>query len=634
MSLDDLAQALQEKGMVRPAVLLRSKAASSYLGALAHRQWRERVEEAVGPEVYQRLLVEWEKNESLDELMLRRIFGAPKGKRPRPKDFLPHDYRAEPLQVHIDSQFDLSTLQKAAEVTRPAAVLMYQANQTVYGEVQERTRNDQDLLYEMYKNTDVIPEGDLTSPQRHRLEQEYRRMLSTRTRTTKRLIEQNAYSIILLNRARLLAELVPIDKWNEWTLDSQETADHFIENAREETNQELRELCQRLVQEGERTLKEISSPAFTNWLENKKSTKRQRVIKNANGDIDHYLSELGLQLHDPFPTMLEFEYDREGKIIVYGQSNPLQILFKSPLAYRQEFLEVYEHDVNTFFDLRIGLEQLLAGGPITNPKASPVSILQNHYRFPNLQYSEATMDKVREIHRSLAELLTNLPDISDLAAPTYIRKKKDHTYVMVELPKNPLDVTFGNDSGCCIFVPEENEKLQNGVFVPFYLTNHHVRLLALYRVDTSEANGTDVYTLIGQYQQGKGNVSSKKVQRMGVVLAFDTLGPKGEQILACNSLELSRFGISGGNVTIQKIVDYAEQWLVGYAQAASYRGVTMGRHGYNTSRNFSSRKDEVVPGSLKFFQKRRQFYSDIFGWDKKNEVMKTRPGSCYWLWQR
>ncbi len=638
MSLDDLAHAFQEKGLARPAVLLRSKAALSYLSVLARPQWRERVEGAVGPELYRQLLAEREKEEGPEGRMLQNIFGIPKGKRPWLKDFLPYAYRTEPLRVHIDSQFDFSTLQKAAEVTKQVAVLTHEAHLAVYGEVKERTKDDENLLYEMYKDADIMPEGELTSPRRHRLEQEYRRMLSVQTREMKRLVEQSAYSIFLLNGARQLAEFVPIDKWNEWTLNSQETYDYFTGNDREETYPELQALCQRLVQEGERALKETTPPAFIHWLETKKSTKRPRVLGNAKNKITQALSELALEYSDPFPKMEGFGYyDREGTVIMNEQVDPLQALFKAPLSNRQEFLNVYEHDVDAFFSLRTGLEQLLSGGPITNPEASPVSVLQNHYHFPNLQYSEATMAKVREIHKSLAELLNTLPDISDLAAPTYIRKKKDHTYAMVELPKNPLDITFGNDSGCCIFVPEELEELQNGIFVPFYLDNYHVRLFAVYRVDASEANGTDAHTLIEQYQQGQGNVSSKKVQRMGMVLAFDTVGPRGargEKILTCNSLELSRFGIAGGNATIQKIVDYAEQqWLIGYAQQNGYRGVTMGRHSYNTSVNFSSQREEVVPEQLEFVQKKRQFHSDIFVWDEEHKVMKTRPGSCYWLWR-
>ena len=207
-----------------------------------------------------------------------------------------------------------------------------------------------------------------------------------------------------------------------------------------------------------------------------------------------------------------------------------------------------------------------------------------------------------------------------MATSTQLRKKKDHTYILEEMPKNPLDVTFGNDSGCCIFVPEDISKLQNGVFVPRYLTNPHVRLFGVYRHDAG--NGTSEKS------------RSAKVQRMGLVLAFESKGSYGKEILACNSLELSRLGISGGNETVRKVVEYAEQWLIGYAQEHGYAGVTMGRHSYNTSRNFSARSNDIVEEQMRFRQAGVTFYSDIFMLTKDESVMKTRPRSCYWLWKK
>jgi len=121
---------------------------------------------------------------------------------------------------------------------------------------------------------------------------------------------------------------------------------------------------------------------------------------------------------------------------------------------------------------------------------------------------------------------------------------------------------------------------------------------------------------------------------MGFVLAFESKDSYGKEILACNSLELSRLGISGGNATVQKIVEYAENWLIGYAQQHGYAGVSMGRHSYNTSQNFSTRRRDIVEDQLRFRQLGVTFYSDIFALNKGELVMKTRPKSCYWLWKK
>jgi len=174
---------------------------------------------------------------------------------------------------------------------------------------------------------------------------------------------------------------------------------------------------------------------------------------------------------------------------------------------------------------------------------------------------------------------------------------------MKELPKDPLDVTFGNDSGCCIFVPNEIEKMQNGWTIPFYLYDPHIRLFSIYR---------------------------DKKQRIGLVIAFETFSKNEPNVLCCNSLELSRIGIVGGRDTIKKLTDYVEDWLIRYAQEYGYFGVTMGSHSYNTAFNYSSRGGDTVKEELVFAGFREPFYSEIFVFDKN---IRTRPDSNYWLWK-
>ncbi len=658
MSLEELAQAIEERGFSRQAVLLRSRAGERYVEALMQPQWRSRVEEALGRETYAQLEHYYQQLPDVRELNL--IFH---GKLPELPAFQPREYTVPPLEIKVETLFDFSVLQKVAELTKQATELRVQAEAAVYGEVQERTKENDELLYEMYKDTDHTS-GKLDGQRLQGLRQIYYRKLSMRTQRLKKLLELSAPSIILANEIIMLSEYIPSFEYAKEFSSSQEDsttiADRFIErycgkivSENEEEykllHNKIQALASPLVREGERLLQEAQSKdeqkrenvknAFEQWLAREQQTQRQRVIKKARGDLPSLSGEFFdweefSKFHHLYPFSLEninSALDDKNAIAYESdqESNPgelLRHLYKSSLPGRERFLTTtYEFEVQQLFDLLAGLQQLMEGGPVTNQDASPVSVLQNHYRFPNLQYSPAVMDAVREIVPKLKPLLAQLSDVdlSDLVTSTKMRKKKEHTYVVEELPKDPLDVTYGNDSGCCVFVPEELEKLQNGVAVVEWLLNPSIRLFGIYR------------------QEGE------KKQRMGLVAGFEAVHretvPKKEagrrerkRILACNSLELSRFGISGGNKTIQKLVEYVENYLAGYAQAFGYRGCAMGRHNYNTSVNFSGKAGDVVAGELESFIDglvRKPFYSDIFAWHPRESVMRSRPKSCYWLWR-
>ena len=203
------------------------------------------------------------------------------------------------------------------------------------------------------------------------------------------------------------------------------------------------------------------------------------------------------------------------------------------------------------------------------------------------------------------------PDIFALPTPSKLKRKKHLKYLIEEMPKDPLDVTFGNDSGCCIFVDDDVKKTGNGMFVPYYLVHPGVRLFGVYRTEKSRR------------------------QRMGLVVAFETeyADKRKGKILACNSLELSILGLAGGETTISRLVDYVEGWLVEYAKQNGYVGVCMGGHSYNTSLNYSSRKNDVVKDTLVFSNSPLFFYSDIFRADDDRSML-TRDHSCYWLWKK
>ncbi len=652
MSLEELAQAIEEKGFSRQAVLLRSWAGGRYVKALMQPQWRTRVEEAFGRETYTQL--EHYCQQMPDTRELKRIFG---GKLPEFPTFQPREYAVPPLEITVENMFDFSVLQKAAEITKQATELRVQAEAAVYGEVQERTKGNDDLLYEIYKDADHTS-GKLDEQRLQGLTQIYYRKLSARTQRIKRLLDLSAPASILANEIIVLSEYIPsfeyAGEFSSSQEDSTAIADRFIERycgqrgeGEEGLKDEFNKICglaSPLIQEGERLLNDAQSKdeqkranaknSFERWLAREQQTQRQRVIKKARVDLpslsgEFFDREEFSKFHHLYPFSLDNinpALDDENAISwdqKPTQEELLRHLYKSSLLERNRFLaDRYEWEVQALFNLLPGLQQLMEGGPVTNPDASPVSVLQNHYRFPNLQYSPAVMDAVRAIVPKLKPLLTQLSDVdlSDFVTSTKMRKKKEHTYIVEELPKDPLDVTYGNDSGCCVFVPEELEKLQNGVAVVEWLLNPSIRLFGIYR------------------QEGE------KKQRMGLVAGFETVRRKQtwrkseerKRILACNSLELSRFGISGGSKTVQALVEYVESYLAGYAQAFGYHGCTMGRHSYNTSENFSGKAGDVVAGELESFidgMVRKPFYSDIFAWHPGGSAMRTRPKSCYWLWR-
>ncbi len=647
MSLETLAQAFGEKGFVRQAVLLQSKSGKEYCKALGHPSWQTHLQAALGEQLYNGLLKELEQFESPDQKLLSQIFGESKP-RIRFSEFQPRQYGASPLEIHLENAFDLPMLRRTADMSAQISEMVVKAQDIVYTEAQAIAGADDEMVYTMYKDADHIPERDLTSAESNRLAQDYRHKLSTRIDRLQRLYEMSAPRIILFNELNLLREDMPHIKsilgnigdilFTEVEKRDIDKYDLLLEKYGDQADVLIQDAVTPVIEEGKRVLKDKSafSAFFGQWVENETKNKKKRVMEKGRAELslaldssDFLENEYGNQ-HNPFYALPNFLEDQL-EIPLAQDEDTLHMLLKSPLAVRNGFLaNLYNVEINFCFNAFIGLQQIVEGGPITNPDASPISVVQNHARFPNLSYSTETKTKLENIVAQLRPLLDALPDISDLATSTKLRKKKDHRYVLEELPKNPLDVTFGNDSGCCIFVPEDIAKMHNGVFVPSYLTNQYVRLFGIYRSDAHHA-----ITEKGREKKTEQeNTEQEKAQRMGLVLTFESKDSYGQKILACNSLELSRMGISGGNETVKKIVEHAENWLIGYAQQHGYAGVTMGRHSYNTSRNFSARRKDIVEEQLRFWQPGVAFYSDIFTLTKGEFTLKTRPKSCYWLWKK
>ncbi|MDO8656384.1 MAG: hypothetical protein Q7K45_04040 [Nanoarchaeota archaeon] len=636
MSLDTLAQELERKRLLRQAVLLRSKNGKEYGKSLLHPQWKDQVQLALGEKLYTDLQKELEQFENPEGRLLSQIFGERKPKI-RFQEFQPRKYSASALEIHLENTFDFPTLQRTAEITAKVSELVVGTYKIVYAEVHEKAGTNDEMLYDIYKDDDHIPDRDLTSAELKNLAGDYHHKLSGRIARLQRLYELSSPSMITFNELNMVQEMLSQVKsqlgetgeilFTEETGSHRDKYDLLQEKYGDKVDALIKDAVPPVIAEGNRVLKDKQafSTFFGQWVEKEKKEKSKRVIEIARRNVklaldhDDFLQDDYVRQNDPFYSLDIYLNDYE--IIVPAETDTLHLLWKSALSVRQNFLgDRYNVELRFCFNTLVGLQQIIEGGPITNPEASPISVVQNHAGFPNISYSADTKTKLEEIVGQLRPLLDSLPDISDLTTSTKLRKKKDHRYILEELPKNPLDVTFGNDSGCCIFVPEDASKMQNGSFVPTYLTNPYVRLFGVYRSDASNGSG--------------GKKLNEKAQRMGLVLAFESKDSFGREILACNSLELSRMGISGGNATVKQIVEHAENWLIGYAQQHGYAGVSMGRHSYNTSRNFSARSKDIVDEQLRFRQPGVTFYSDIFALNKGEHIMKTRPNSCYWLWKK
>jgi len=191
-----------------------------------------------------------------------------------------------------------------------------------------------------------------------------------------------------------------------------------------------------------------------------------------------------------------------------------------------------------------------------------------------------------------------------------IRKAKQITYQLELSDKNPLDVRFGNESGCCIGIHENGEGIGNAYGLPHMIADNASYIF-------------NVKQKIGQ---------NGKYRRVGIVLAFETEDEDGNKVLACNSLELSPL-MNPVNL-VPEVVAYVEDELADFAKGNGYSAVFMSNHDYNTSKNYSTRSKEqekICPLLRKLGRKAEpKFYSEIVNQDKTIRV--DREG-FYTIWQ-
>ncbi|MBW2985428.1 hypothetical protein KY313_02120 [Candidatus Woesearchaeota archaeon] len=600
---------LEKKGFVRNAVLLKKYGSidrEEYIKSLANPKWEKEVKDVLGNEVYSLLPnayrelrhsnnyhvggydIDKKVNENF-ELYWSRIFqGFWEDPLKKLSQKLAVEFELNPspkneLEVILEStKIDINELSKIERKLSNISKLHKESEYLIFNEVKDYVSKDESALLDIYgslDNSDTINRKEL----RKQIKKSIKSITSIfdltigiaemgggtanwyKTKTTERHVKELNKKIGILTDK----EIESFDSLNK------EECGEIVEN--------LRDKAKIILSDGKELTKTMNK-----YIANKDN----RIISEGKETIKIVLSG-------------EYPWRRNHSLLngTYSVNN-LEDLIRTSLREKQEVVEDFEGDVMELSRLKVGIEQILDGGPTTDYTQNHLSTVQNDYHFPNIKYSKETIKKLKQISKKFNkdfEYLRSI-DLSDLAVSSKL-KKKSLTYFMEELPKNPLDVTFGNDSGCCVFVSKKAREMQNGFAVPFYINNPNVRLFGIYR---------------------KQNGDKKK--RMGLVLGFETckikpipdkyhggvLIPNSNKILSCNSLEISPLGFAGGKDTVNKLVDYAEDWLIEYGKMNGYDGVTMGNHSYNTSKNYSKNSGDVVNNPLFFMGPTNVPYADIF----------------------
>ncbi len=190
-------------------------------------------------------------------------------------------------------------------------------------------------------------------------------------------------------------------------------------------------------------------------------------------------------------------------------------------------------------------------------------------------------------------------------------KPKQLTYSLKLERKDPLDVKYGNDSGCCIGVYENTGELGNAYGLPQMLVDNSIYFFGIYQ-----------------------KINGGKERRVGLVLAFQTLDANRNKVLAGNSIELSPKMNPIG--VVPQVVEFAEEALRDFGIKNGYPAIIMSAHDYNTSLNFSQRKAEKCSGLGKLTKlptsPQESFYSEIVS-SKNHKTIDTNKGEgFYWIY--
>ena len=280
-------------------------------------------------------------------------------------------------------------------------------------------------------------------------------------------------------------------------------------------------------------------------------------------------------------------------------------LLKLPLGIRDKFVQTsLNEQLSDYHSIIRALKQLARGQHSA------------FYTLPILEYSPQLTALIEQENKALYELYQTLPHLQDLKTKRVIRKKSQFKYEIQELPKNPLDIDFGKDSGCCVQVEKEGEIKGNGFTVPSFLLSKSIRLFAIYQIRT---NG--------------------KKERIGFINGFDTqfnlnnehlIKSLQGKVLALNSVELSSPNLAGGYTAIQAIVDYVKVWMTLYIEKSpqNYVGLSMGDLYYNHACRRQDTLNDHLQCELSISSYYKPIYSDIIS--KVPNGYCINPAKSYW----
>ncbi len=594
--LEGILDELRSKGMEKVATLLDPKFQLSliYLEVLTHPRWENEVKEAIGTKSYKdlKLIYLAQGNNILSSLTEAPIYS---------DNFKIGKEHQESIVVK-KTILSIDDFLDSREITTEIMKLNHQIKLAVYSKAEKIIGNDEDLMYDIFNDDDtyVKMQNDYNEEQKDSF---FLKRLNSSFDRVKKVVEMNAPSEIVKMMVNSTQKFVNI-KYNNF--------EEFVRKVED------------IIKD-----KSLLENKIKEWKISLKDTQRERVLENAKAYFKYSEAEEIYLIGSRIDSLINYWADNMTEDNPNGDSFAHKIMYedrfseetiiksfneilKSDLNLRAKIIEDYEREITSLFNDLTGYEQILNGGIVTNPNISKYSIMQNHARIPNLEYSEKLLESLNPRVKKLRELLDKLPEISDIAVSSRIRKQTELTYQMRELPKNPLDVTIGNDGKACVFVPNKVEDLKNGWSIPSYQKHNKVRIFGLYRKRAKAEN------------------------RMGFVLGFDS-SYKNEEVLVCNSLEISRFGIAGGREVITKVTEYVENWLMDYAKLNGYDGVAMGNHSYNTSKNYTSNDKEIVQGFVIFEKNGIPIHSDVFKIKNtvdiftKEQLMISRPNSLYWI---
>ncbi len=587
-----LVGCLEDNGHHRPAVMLQHPnkiVRDRYLVALLQPEWEFDVRGIIG-HLYDECKPEAERiRKSLGPTVSYSYFNC------RRIDF-PN------LEIENTTRFSDESIEQAREIFDKLFEVYERAHRLIYKDVLARSEQDPDLLYHAFGD-DII--GAIRDTSQYNIE-DYERRLRKNVDGLERGQIDLGYLAILCG---LLGESDRKMDYSMLILD--ESTEEEL-NAFEAEKEEQDLFKQRIILKARTILSDRDrlQTSFDGYIEKKRSTPKEEIIKKARRILERTIGspDLGFLIENP---LNQDEVNVSYHVYTGSGCKAVPPLMKTPLKFRENILEEIQLLIDKYSRKLTGIQQLIGGGQQTNEFVHPSSTLQNNARFPNIGYSAEILDELQTVASELRDTLDTLPDMTDLATKGQLRRKNKLIYSIQELPKNPLDVSFGNDSACCIFVPNDPTQFQNGYTVPFYQTNNAVHLFATHFHRTKT-----------------------KRDRMGLIVGLDAYeeGNQHSRYLVANSLELSRNGIAGGKATIVALSNYEQEWLIEYAKQNGYDGVVMGSHGYNTAQNYATQKGDTLETRLVFAGGLDNVHTDVFM--REGSKLVTKPKSCYWLWKK